>query len=370
MSLFGAPSVPQPIVPIDWSKLKLQPQPPSLLKSPPPKSSLDPEGDLCLQVGESATCFTVCSRTLARTSHFWNVLINGEFKESKKFSSRDDGSQWTIPLPEDDPRPMALLLNIIHGRFDQVPRYECVLNIRDLYDISVVTDKYDMAHVIRPWASGWLRSAHRLNECSYLFLREQYCHEQLWIYWELGDKANFEKVANILLLNSSAISTLRYKGVQEPPDIYEIIEETRLSILKKLLTALENIIEGLIRKDKKLCAKSQKEQKSQGDCLASMLGTGIQSLYSNGLWPIPKPADAKYLSVSSLSKTLQKVEIEGHFGEHHRCSQKLSLQNKVDEILRNIPSLLTKGHLSHLESQAKKSGVSDIGSDTTSNNGL
>ncbi|KAI1736465.1 hypothetical protein F4680DRAFT_432223 [Xylaria scruposa] len=374
---FRASSIPQPYIPVDntWSfgiGLKPPPQPSSLLESPPQKSFLDPEGDLCLQVGESpATSFIVCSRTLARASLVWNVMLNGEFKESKRFRSREE----PVDLPEDDPRPMALLLNIIHGRFDRVPSYDCVMNIRDLYDISVVTDKYDMAHVLRPWASGWLRSTHRLNKWPHLSLREQYCHERLWIYWELGDKVNFEKIANGLLLNSSTLTedadSLRCKEAQEPPDIYEILEQTRLSIIEELLTALDNIIQGLIQKDKRFCSKKSKKesQKGQGDCLASMLGTGIQSLYGVGLWPLPQPASVQ-CSVLDLSAKLKTVEIEGYIGEYHRCSQKLSLQNKVEGILRNIPSLLTEGHKSHLESQAKKSGVSPIGSDTLFNHGI
>ncbi|KAI0859888.1 hypothetical protein F4860DRAFT_515385 [Xylaria cubensis] len=328
------------------------PQIPSLLESPPLKSSLDPEGDLCLQVGESpATSFIVCSRTLARTSSFWNVLLNGEFREGKKSCSRDAGSERRpIDLPEDDPRPMALLLNIIHGHFDRVPSYECAMNIWDLYDISVVTDKYDMAHVLRPWAAGWLRSiitpTRHLHERPQLSLREQHCHEKLWIYWELGDKTNFEIIACTLLLHSSALTedanSLRCRGIREPSDIYE---RTRLSIIKELLTALDNIIQS-------------------GKCLALMLGTAIQSLYSIGLWPIPQPADVQ-CSVADLSvKLATEVKVEGYdFWEYHRYSQKPTLENKVKEILKRIriPSLLTEGQKNHLKSQAKKSGVSQEG---------
>ncbi|KAI0192365.1 hypothetical protein EV127DRAFT_46697 [Xylaria flabelliformis] len=333
---------------------------PSLLESPPLKSSLDPEGDLCLQVGESpTTSFIVCSRTLARTSSFWNVLLNGEFKEGKKSCSGDDGSERrTIDLPEDDPRPMALLLNIIHSHFDRVPSYEGAMYIWDLYDISVVTDKYDMVHILRPWAAGWLRSithTHHLDKRAQLSLREQHCHERLWIYWELGDKANFENVAKFMLLNSSASTedgnSLRCRGIQEPPDIYEFIEQTRPSIIKELLTALSDIIQGLIQKDGKF---ERSRWSDESNSPASMLGRGIQSCYSVGLWPLPAPADVQ-CSVSSLSAKLQTVEDAGGF--RNRFSQNHSLHNKVEEILKNIPSLLTKGHKRHLKSQAKKSGV-------------
>ncbi|KAI1359304.1 hypothetical protein F5Y08DRAFT_332445 [Xylaria arbuscula] len=326
-----------------------------LLTLPPAKSYLDPDGDLCIQVGESpATSFVVCSRTLARSSSYWNAMLNGEFKESKKFCS-ESGSERTIKLHEDDPKPMALLLNIVHSRFDQVPSYESIIDIRYLYEISVLTDKYDMTHVLRPWARGWLRSTQHLSTWPGLSLREQYCHERLWISWELGDTTNFEKIANILLLNSSTsaedANSLRCDGILEPLDIYEDLQRIRLDTIGALLTSLDNIIQGLMQKDEKFCQRS-----GQGDCLASMLGTGIQSLCELELYPIPHPVDVQW-SVSDLSAKLKTVEIKGNFGEYHKCSQELALQAEVEKVLDFIPSLLTEVHHRHLNSQAKKSGV-------------
>ncbi|KAI0539520.1 hypothetical protein GGR58DRAFT_464593 [Xylaria digitata] len=310
-------------------------------------SFLDPNGDLCIQVGKSPVIsFIVCSKTLVRTSDFWNKLLNGEFKES-----RDS----TVELPEDDPRPMALLLNIVHGRFDQVPGYQDVMDIQYLYNISVLTDKYAMTHVLRPWAPGWLRSRDFLGEKPDVSLREQYCHERLWISWELGDKANFEKIANILLLKSSTstegANSLRCDGVLEPPDIYEILEQTRLDMIEALLTPLNDIIQRLIRKDEEFC--------DEDDCLGLMLGTCIQSLYSNGLWPIPQPADVPW-SVSDLSAKLKTIEINGNNSVYHFCSHGSALKDKVEGVLSSIPSLLTEVHYRHLDSQAMKSGLGPI----------
>ncbi len=306
-------------------------------------------------------------------------MLNGEFGESKKFRP-EDGSEWTIELPEDDPRPMALLLNIVHSRFDQVPGYESIMDIQDLYDISLLTDKCAMTHVLRPWARGWSHSARFLSKEPDISLREQHCHERLWISWELGDTANFEKIASVLLFNSSALiedaNSLRCDGVLEPPDIYgktipallsllylnsltcatvEILERTWLDTIEALLAPLNNIIQDLIQKDKKFCQRSFM-QSGQGDCLASMLGAGIQSLYEIGLWPIPQSVDVQW-SVSDLSAKLKTVDIKGSFGEYHICSQELALHAEVEKVLNSIPPLLTEVHRRHLDSQAKKSGV-------------
>ncbi|KAI0913276.1 hypothetical protein F4824DRAFT_175378 [Ustulina deusta] len=62
------------------------------LQPPPPKSCLDPKGDLCIDVGMlyPTRSFTVCSRTLARVSPFWDKMLYGEFMESKKPHPQDD----------------------------------------------------------------------------------------------------------------------------------------------------------------------------------------------------------------------------------------------------------------------------------------
>ncbi|KAI0418622.1 hypothetical protein F5X98DRAFT_337689 [Xylaria grammica] len=364
---FEGPSTSQPQLEdtgsqVDSIRPRFDPIP---LQPPPPQSWLDPKGDLCIDVGTfPAKSFIVCSRTLARTSPFWDKMLYGEFRESKP-CPEDGNLEWTVKLPEDNTTAMGLLLNIVHGRFDVVPSYEDPIYIRDLYDISVVTDKYDMAHVLKPWAKGWLRSTLCSTELTGESLREQYCHERLWISWALGDKAHFEEIAKILLLTSCGsvrnTNSLRCAGVLEPPDIYDIVEQTRLSTIKALLTPFHNTIEGLIMNDTALCKKSNK--KSYADvCLPSMLGTGIQSLHSMGLWPIPQPAEIPW-SVLILSDKLKAVKIESkgypntELGRAHKCTQMPVLQAEIEKVLKSIPSLLTEQHERHLYSQAKKSGV-------------
>ncbi|KAI0977538.1 hypothetical protein F4678DRAFT_477564 [Xylaria arbuscula] len=282
---------------------------------PPAKSYLNPDGDLCIRVGESpATSFI-----------------------SKKFRSEDD-LEWTIELL-DDPKPMALLLNIIHSRFDQVPDY---ISIQDLYNICILTDKRAMTHVLRPWARGWLLSTQHLSTLPGLSLREQYCHERLWISWELSDTASFKKIASVLLLNSSAslrnANSLQCDGILEPLNIYENLQRIRLNTIGVLLTSLNNIIYGLMRKDKNFCQRS-----NQGDCLASMLGTGIQSLYEIGLYPIPQPMDVQW-SVSDMLAKLKTVKIKGNFGEYHTCSQEPALQAEVEKVLNSNVGHLLQAH--------------------------
>lgn len=192
---------------------------------PPPRCYIDLEGDLCLVVGSLGAEFVVCSKTMARSSPFWKKMLYGDFAEGKKSQSRGGKGEWVVKLPEDNSIAMEIILNIIHGRFDRIPGYEDFVYTTHFYNLCVLTDKYDMTHILRPWARGWSRSTH--SQCDKLgqSLRSRFCHERLWISWELGDRDTFEGMAQTLLLNSSNSpgNTLHYVGSLEPPGIYGML---------------------------------------------------------------------------------------------------------------------------------------------------
>ncbi|KAI1091186.1 hypothetical protein F5B19DRAFT_287259 [Rostrohypoxylon terebratum] len=323
----------------------------------PPKCYMDPKGDLCLEVGHLAAEFVVCSRAMARSSPFWKKMLYGEFAESKSAQPKDGKTPWVVKLPEDNSAAMSIILNIIHSRFDQVSGYEDFVYTTHLYNLCVLTDKYDMTHILRPWAKGWSRTTHIQCEKLGQSLRSKFCHERLWIAWELGDFVTFDAMSKALLLNSSssAGNNLRYVGALEPPEIYESIQKARLSMIKALLSRLDGILQGLVQQNKALCSR-YKAASERGDCLASMLGTTIQSLHSNGLWPIPQPESVE-CSVWDFAAKLQAVQIEGDAGIYHKCSQTVVLKAEIEKTLYSIPELLSEIHWRHLQSQAAKSGM-------------
>ena len=60
---------------------------------------------------------------------------------------------WKTRLPEDNPEAVHVLLNILHGCFNRVPS---LMTIDLLFEITVVTEKYDMVGVLGPYAQEWL----------------------------------------------------------------------------------------------------------------------------------------------------------------------------------------------------------------------
>jgi hypothetical protein len=203
----------------------------------PPEPSriiIDSDGDLCLKVGEtvclvtsevpdsSTHCdqaldhehehpviFVVCSRTLSRASRVWKRLLYGGFAESKP-SCASTASDWVVALPDDNPKAVETILNIIHSRFGALPLVTNVINLDDLYQLTVLTDKYDLTTLLRPWASTWMKS---VNEKHNEWRRNgtSAVNSELdcltWVAWELGDASLFRSASRELALSCTVDAT-------------------------------------------------------------------------------------------------------------------------------------------------------------------
>ncbi|XXG95276.1 hypothetical protein Hte_001537 [Hypoxylon texense] len=168
-----------------------------------PRVIIDPDGDLCLVVGdEDGYTFVVCSKTVARASLVWKKLLYGNFAESLR-PTKDSGKEWIVRLPDDNPRPMRVLLNIIHSRFDQVPinvgfdnppTDGSRMTFDDLFLLTVLTDKYDLTRNLRPWVRNWLNDiGNGPLAIDFAGFRAADMDRLFWIAWELGNEEFFIK---------------------------------------------------------------------------------------------------------------------------------------------------------------------------------
>ncbi|KAF7534128.1 hypothetical protein G7054_g6491 [Neopestalotiopsis clavispora] len=164
---------------------------------------IDPDGDLRLRVGATecigsedghghrqTTVFVCESKTLSRASPVWKAMLYGPWKESRNQNSSQ--GEWVVELPDDHPGAMTTILNIIHSHFEKVPPVEGKHAVEVLYELCVLSDKYDLGKVLRPWAKTWLQPLR--NEYSPGWMLEGgtgfdwTLHKKLWVAWELGDQ--------------------------------------------------------------------------------------------------------------------------------------------------------------------------------------
>lgn len=114
---------------------------------------LHPNGDAVLVVRAGSTKrFLVSSQILQLASKYFNSLFSGPWTESQ---ATQRGECPHIPLKDDDPDAMEIILSILHFRSSET--YES-LEPEMLAKVARHSDKYQCNLPLRPWISQWVRN--------------------------------------------------------------------------------------------------------------------------------------------------------------------------------------------------------------------
>jgi hypothetical protein len=139
-------------------------------------------------------------------------MLYGGFSESKPATGK-----WVVTLHEDDYHCLMIVMHIIHGNYHRVPKdledcaCECCEMFAEdhLYYIARIVDKYDMVHILQPWADAWIRGNTASIESIQATATKDIpcCDAQLtWIAWVLGDE---------VLLNYQLDAVFFHTGIAE-----------------------------------------------------------------------------------------------------------------------------------------------------------
>ncbi|KAJ0293499.1 hypothetical protein Brms1b_003734 [Colletotrichum noveboracense] len=253
------------------------------------------------------------------------------------------------------------------------------LTLKDhLYQLLVVTEKYDMTQTLSPWASTWFQPYAATNTSS-----ADGEEIVMWISWELGHEGTFCNWAKNLLLkskindegdlldsNSIALNTYTFL---EPPGILETIASTRETVIHEMTRVLYGAIEAALKNGK--CEGSSDSGCSYNSYNARnrrpitmtsdqyirlVLGSLIQQVHNIGLQDVAllQSATPKYLgSINDLSSAIQSIEFSSDDQNHIYCNPLQNIKDKVESLVANIESPVTGNHLEYLRTQAKKTGV-------------
>ena len=158
--------------------------------APPPSNRtikvLDQEGDLRLEIGPELAPFLVDSRALARASPVWRRSLFGDAATTQ----RVQGRPWIVQLPNDNEQALGFLLGVAHG---VLPRSPESVRPEEVYALSVAAAKFDMVHLLRPWAQGWCASL------MWAGVSFRSCADCLRVGWELGHAMLFNYMAAQIL---------------------------------------------------------------------------------------------------------------------------------------------------------------------------
>ncbi|KAK8001279.1 hypothetical protein PG991_013501 [Apiospora marii] len=323
----------------------------------PPVKALDDDGDLLLRVGTTmctslqvcsdgthdhdvAHTFRVCSRTMARASLVWKKMLFSGFAESKP----KDGD-WIVSLPEDSPEAMSTLLGIIHAKFDGVPMLNHIITTQHLFEVTVLTDKYDLTHILRPWSRYWLDCV--WDDASYNFLSNL---ELLWITWELGDQARFASTASFLAQHIKMEATV--KNSLTPPEVPEIILKLHYDTVESLLRPFERLLRLLPDEPSGIAL--------YGETVYNCRARHPLPVHQNDSGGSSKQCNLVMLEyfTHALPTVRLCYNLRGRDLGHRKCFPVRAVTAKIDSIVEEAVFTPTKLHIEHLQAQAIKSGLS------------
>ncbi|KAK7539770.1 uncharacterized protein J3D65DRAFT_693463 [Phyllosticta citribraziliensis] len=326
-------------------------------RSADPEVVFDQRGDLRLEVKadiiggvQYTKIFVVSSRAMSSACDAWYAMLNGPFRESQAAES-SSATERVVPFPDDDAFSMAVLLNIAHLRFKEVPSS---LTFSQLVELTRLTDKYGATHLLRPWAKAWI-SQH--EQCIITLGHESW----LWVAWELGQTSLFE------CLVSHLVKTVRVQDGKcyaegeifplssyclLPPGIIESIlkerQKTIAQILNLLYACLDKCITPSTSLNRRLCGP---------DCDMRVLGSLVLSLKKAGLRLEKMKVAELPFSVNELLDKLINMQIchsssKGHYGLCQNARPFTELNESLSRIVETIPSALQDSHRRHLERQS------------------
>ncbi|KAK3488018.1 uncharacterized protein B0T23DRAFT_407200 [Neurospora hispaniola] len=349
--------------------------------------NIDPEGDLLLDVGgdedsESSQPqrLRVCSSTLRRHSPVWKQMLFGPWTESKPANVKSE--EWIVKLPGDSVKPLQIVLNIIHGRFSQIPHS---LDLDELYNLLIFTNKYDLTGTLRPWCVQWAVVAH-----GDLFSEDTL--KSLFVAWELGDENLFALRIEEISVNTSpqdsfpsiqAVNLFRKPGLAGgseaedeewivlehqdylgPHDIIDVLLSIRKKVLSMIAMAVDDDV--VSRRYPPLgtaCSASQNHNSGRVRGTATLCDAAIfggllihmdQRLTNRGTIK----TDSVVQVAASVFSNIKLIEV---LPNHTQCSLHRKYEALDQEIHERLPGLVAEhikpAHRKYMEKQRNKTGI-------------
>lgn len=332
-------------------------------RKPSPQGSvirIDPCGDLRFKITQkdNEVVFIVCSKTLRRS---WKSL--------EWYHSPQEWTHGAIQMPFHNTDAVAIILRIIHSQFANIPE---ALDVMDFYDLALLTHKFDLAHLLRPWAKRWFQKMEDMNS---------FVGERLWIAWELGHCNLFTKLVRQVIFERASPAQPEYTRALMPIGVHGMLTSTSRDLFQVLIPILSSCLGiclvliaylGLdfidrARRDaislllmtpcnfiRHLLTSRRCFRESNNECDRYMTESMVQSLTVMGLYPLP-PIHQVKMSVFELYSKLALVEVRGK-GYMHTCeSIKMVPESAMADLGRlfTIPAVMKH----QLNERAEKTGM-------------
>ena len=152
---------------------------------------IDPEGDLYMKLDGGS--LKVSRKALSLSSPVFLAMLgaNSKFRETTDKTLDHDGVQL-VSFEDDNFETMTVIARIIHLQSDNVP---ATMTFKQLYQVAVICDKYDLKRCLGPWTNIW---ATPYLDC---YSRQGY---EEWLFMSIVFRYDglFKEVTRHLIINS------------------------------------------------------------------------------------------------------------------------------------------------------------------------
>ncbi|KAF7947594.1 hypothetical protein EAE96_008678 [Botrytis aclada] len=176
----------------------------------------------------------VSSKHMSLASPVFKAMLQGGFQEA--ITLKETG-KLEVPLPDDDPAAMKMLINMIHGRKKLIPS---MIRLELFTQLAILVDKYLCAEVVCPYHDIWKNTMQHSAATSENMAR------WLCIAWQFELDAEFLR-ASIWLEEKgtcdlvATMATMKY-NLPIPKQVTDAIEINRQNGVGKAVKHLEDFI--------------------------------------------------------------------------------------------------------------------------------
>ncbi|TEY57712.1 hypothetical protein BOTCAL_0207g00040 [Botryotinia calthae] len=276
----------------------------------------------------------VSSKHMSLASPVFKAMLQGGFKEAITLKMT---GKLELPLPDDDPAAMKILIDMIHGRMKLIP---LKINLELFTKLAILVDKYQCAEITCPYPDIWKNTLQDwADSCE-----EMACW--LCIAWQFELDAEFCRASTWIEAQGTCdlvttMATMK-SNLPIPKQVTDTIETFRIEGIRKAVKSLEDFIKTY-QKPENRCTTTQipeieyKESTQRDpyntfgynsnniqskkmsfldynevvsyrrDCDSMLLGSLTKSAIEHGLFPLPASPYTSW-SLKSLRHKIELLE--------------------------------------------------------------
>ncbi|EXA51565.1 hypothetical protein FOQG_03548 [Fusarium oxysporum f. sp. raphani 54005] len=220
----------------------------------------------------------VSSKHLTFASKIFSAMLQGPWSEASSFPSR--GSPRQVATSDWDAKALAIVLDAIHGRFRQIPKY---INLVLLARIATIVDYYQCYESMELISTLWLSQQSVTQENSDLYTESSLL--RLYVAWVFESDVLFTAVARRVLRYSKGLSEFDLKELPVG-GVFDVLNDKRTELIRRVLEGLDILQETL---------RTEEECPGLGlsDCSSMLLGTLMRERFrwEDELTPLEPPYD-------------------------------------------------------------------------------